>query len=466
MDFLHELLGGTMTQAPTLTGRILTPSDPGFELARKNFNERFDHQPKMVVFCQNREDVQNAVKHARAHQMKVAVRCGRHNYECFSLVEGGMVIDVSDMTTLHIDSQSHTLQVGSGTQLIEIYTKVTQQGYGFPGGICPTVGISGLTLGGGIGLLTRYLGLTCDSLLELELVDSHGNLVTASETENPDLFWACRGGGGGNFGVVTRFKFKLHKVDQVSIFQASWDWEKIPEVIDRWQRWGDTLDSRLTSIIMLHGPEKKDPGSAVASGLFVGPEDELHRILEPLLEVKPRELKVQSHPYFEGLKFFTDDPDPDWMAYWHGAHRKFKNTSAFAYEFLPPEGIETIVRHLEQSPAPDNLVQFETLGGKVSALSEEATAFPHRKARFSLQYQAYWNEDSEEKEHLDWVNAFRKDMLPYTRGAYVNYPDVDVEDFMGMYYAQNQQKLAEVKAKYDPDGFFFFSQSIKPLVKK
>lgn len=445
-----------------LTGRIIRKTDSGFEEARKNFNERFDRHPSLVVFCQNREDVQNAVVYARQHQMPVAIRCGRHNYECFSLVDDGMIIDVSDMTTLHIDHENHTVDIGSGTQLIEIYTKVSQQGYGFPGGICPTVGISGLTLGGGIGLLTRYLGMTCDSLIEVEMVDAQGRVVVASEKENADLFWACRGGGGGNFGVITRFKFQIHKIDQVSIFQASWDWEKLPDVIRQWQTWGQTLDPRLTSIIMLHGPEKKDPGSAIASGLFVGSEEDLHQLLEPLLQLKPREQKVKSLPYLEGLKFFTGDPEPDWMAYWHGSHRKFKNTSAFAYELLSDEAIETIRRHLEKSPAPDNLVQFETLGGAVSRLPVDATAFPHRAAQFSLQYQAYWDDDGVEKEHLDWVNAFRKDMLPHTRGAYVNYPDVDVEDFGQMYYGENYRRLQAVKARYDPENFFSFTQSIRP----
>ncbi|GGJ32643.1 FAD-binding oxidoreductase [Deinococcus roseus] len=454
-----------MTETIRLTGRVIQPADPGFEAARQNFNERIQKHPKVVVFCQNTMDVQNAVRYARAHSLPVAARCGRHNYENFSLIDDGLVIDVSDLTTLHIDAELQTLDVGSGTQLIEIYTKVSQQGFAFPGGICPTVGISGLTLGGGIGLLTRWLGMTCDSLLEVELVNAQGEVLVAHAEQHPDLFWACRGGGGGNFGVLTRLKFQLHKIEEVSIFQAAWEWKDLPAVIQNWQRWGQNLDPRLTSILMLHGPDKKEPGSAIASGMFVGSREDLQQNLDGLLVLPPQDLKVQTMPYLEGLNFFTGDPQPDWAAYWHGSHRKFKNTSAFAYQLLPEEGIETIVKHLEKSPAADNLVQFETLGGRVSQVPVEATAFPHRAAQFSLQYQAYWAEDSEEKEHLDWVNGFRKDMLPYTRGAYMNYPDVDIEDFGEMYYGPNLQRLQQVKASYDPEGFFGFAQSIDRSLK-
>ncbi|WP_147372891.1 FAD-binding oxidoreductase, partial [Calidithermus terrae] len=185
-----------------LTGRVVRPGDPGYDAARRNYNERFDVRPALVVFCQSVEDVRNALGFARERGMPLRVRGGWHSYEAFSLVEGGLVLDVSDLHAVRVSPDRRTADVGAGAQLIQLYQRLGQLGLTLPGGTCPTVGIAGLTLGGGFGLTSRRYGLTCDCLEEVELVDAEGRVRIASEFRHPDLFWALRGGGGGNFGVA------------------------------------------------------------------------------------------------------------------------------------------------------------------------------------------------------------------------------------------------------------------------
>ncbi|WP_147373071.1 BBE domain-containing protein, partial [Calidithermus terrae] len=221
-------------------------------------------------------------------------------------------------------------------------------------------------------------------------------------------------------------------------------------------------DPRLTSVLKLYGPRHARPGPVTSTGQFVGPLDELRRVLEPFLRrVPPHQLRLERKAFLEAVNFFGGDPEPDWSVHFHGDHKKFKNTSAFAYGPLPPEALQTLCAWMEKAPTGEDLVQLENFGGKVADLAPHATAFFHRRAQFFLQYQAYWSDDSAAEDHLSWVRGVRDALTPYTRGAYVNYTDADLEDWPERYYGENYPRLQEVKQQYDPEDFFRFPQSVR-----
>ncbi|MCY0989542.1 FAD-binding oxidoreductase [Nannocystis sp. ILAH1] len=232
-----------------LTGRVVYPGDPDYAAARRDYNLRIDVRPSAIVFAQQPLDVQSAVAWARANGVPPAMRSGRHSYEGFSLVENGIVIDVSSLDSVEYDDATGLAKIGAGAQLLPIYEALAHRNVTIPGGSCPTVGIAGLTLGGGFGLLGRSRGLTCDSLVEVEMVDAKGGIVLASETRNSELFWALRGGGGGNFGVVTSFTFRAAPIGPVAIYRIQWPWEQIQAVTAAWQAWAPGTDRRLVSIL-------------------------------------------------------------------------------------------------------------------------------------------------------------------------------------------------------------------------
>lgn len=457
---------------PVLTGEVVWPTDPGYAEARQDYNTRFDVHPRVIVFCRNAGDVRNAVRWATFHNVPVRPRCGRHSYEGWSLVEGGIVVDVSRMDRVRVDPASGTARVEAGTDLWPLYQALWNDSQAtIAGGSCPTVGISGLVLGGGFGLLGRWLGVTCDALLSVEMVTAQGESVRADQNENADLFWACRGGGGGNFGIATAFTFRVTPIDDVSIYNVVWDWKDLRPVLQAWQKWAPATDDRLTSILKLTA---ESSGTISSIGQLVGGGDELRHLLRPLIAAAlPQSVEVRTVPYIEAVEHFAGiKPGHErWAAHW-GNHLRsaevpggnpFKNTSAYAYERLGPEAIDRIVRYLHAAPNDQGLVQLDAYGGAVARVPPHATAFAHRAGvLWNMQFQAYWSDPAEQDDNIRWVEDFRRSLLPFTRGAYVNYIDRDIHDWPSQYYGDNFTKLTEVKRAWDPRNVFRYPQSIPP----
>jgi FAD/FMN-containing dehydrogenase len=452
------------TQA-ALTGRVVYPSDPGYDEARLDYNARFSRRPRAVVFCQDAGDVASAVRWARAQGAPLRARSRRHGYEGFSIVDDGVIIDVSEMEAVRVDRDHRVAHIGAGATLLRIYDALGQVGLALPMGTCPTVGIAGLTLGGGFGALARLYGLTCDNLLAVDLVMADGARIRADEAHHEDLLWACRGGGGGNFGVVTDFTFRVHPVTDVSIFRVTWDFRHLREVLEAYQAFAPYADDRLTTALELGA---RSGGRIACLGQFVGPRDELARLIQPLLGAAlPSDVMLLEVPFLEAVGEFAGlGRDPSrWQMHGHPTHRRFKNTSAYVDEPFGKPAIDTVIAWLEAAPNTSCVVGIDAYGGAVNRVPAEATAFPHRRGTlFSMQYQAYWTEDRDEAPCVDWVASFRRAMLPYTVGAYVNYIDADIEDWGEAYYGKNFARLVEVKAKYDPDDVFRFPQSIPPMM--
>jgi FAD/FMN-containing dehydrogenase len=444
-----------------LTGIVVRPGDPDYDRARMDYNERFDLHPLAIVYCLGTDDVVNAVAWARRNGVPLRARSGGHSYEAYSLVEDGIVVDLSRMMEVSVDPHHKIAVVEAGTPLLPLYEALWRHGMTIPGGSCASVGIAGLTLGGGFGLLARHCGLTCDSLTEIEIVTAEGEVLTASQQEHFDLFWACRGGGGGNFGIVTRLTFALHPIDDVAVYNLAWDWEAIERVTDVWQMWAPGVDERLTCILKL---QAQSSGAITSMGQFVGPAGELRTILAPLMELGPRSVSIETIPYIEAVyRFAGISPEHrDWLLHGHDEHKKFKNTSAYAYAPIETAGIDALAEWLAAAPNSAALVQLDNYGGAVSRVADDATAFCHRRGvLFNMQYQTYWTKDEEAGENIAWVTGFRRAMRRFVSdGAYVNYADDDLLSWPNAYYGTNVDRLMAIKSEYDPTNFFSFPQSI------
>lgn len=447
-----------------LTGQVVRAGDLDYDTACQCGNGRIAGSPAAIVFCRSAADVCQAVTWARRNGLAFRARCGRHSYEGYSTVDGGVVIDVSPIKNVRLDRERGTAWVGSGIGLLDLYAALWKDGMTVPGGSCPTVGIAGSTLGGGFGLLARRYGLTCDNLLAANVVTADGRLVHATEETNSDLLWACKGGGGGNFGIATAFQFRTHAVDTVAVYRIAWDWDDLEAAIDSWQAWAPHVDDRLTNVLSLRS---KDEDEHSSTGLFLGSAAELSKLIAPLKSAgRPVEVTLHTMSYWDSVMRFAGLGETSY-ANWHlheAPYRSpFKNTSDYADRPLTAEAIGVIRRQLADAPSRGSLVQLEGYGGAIGRVAPTATAFCHRAGvLFGLQYQSYWGYGAGTDE-IAWVNAFRRDMQPYVSGmAYGNYVDSGIADWPQAYYGPNLPRLRQIKRKYDPENAFRFPQSIPP----
>ncbi len=454
-----------------LTGRVLRRGTPGWEGARHGFNSRYDYdgnEPQAVVFCQDKYDVARAVKWARQNNVPIRPRCGRHNYQGYSsLVKDGLVIDVNDMEMVQVNQEKGTAVLGAGLSMLELAELLWDSGMTLPLATGPSVGLAGLTLGGGFGINSRKYGMTCDNLLNVEMVNADGEIINANEEENPDLFWACRGGGGGNFGIATAFTFKVHPASLVIAFNIGYRWEDFDRIVDLWQRWAPAVDDGITSLLSL-----KVDKTITLLGQYTADEQELPRafeLLQPMLsQVLPIAVSIQVAPHIAAARMFfgVDPANPQWAVREHSGQQIFKSTSAVALEPFSAEAITTLRRFLETvpplsaPPSQPSMVQLLGGGGAAGRVAADATAVAYRDVNFIVQYDGYWTAPQDAESTVAWVKEMRDTLLPHAVGAYVNYADEQLDDPLRAYFAANLERLVQVKARYDPSNIFNFPQSI------
>ncbi|OAH57974.1 dehydrogenase [Domibacillus aminovorans] len=442
-----------------LTGRIVTPDDSEYEQARINNNLSIPKFPSKIVFCQNTEDVLNALRWVRENRTPFRMRSGRHSYENFSLVNDGLIIDVSEMDEIIINGKEMTAKIEAGANLGHVYNKLWEYGMTVPAGTESSVGVIGLTLGGGIGMLTRLFGLTCDNLIEIEMVRASGHrgaeLIKANKNHNSDLFWACCGGGGGNFGIVTSLTFKLHRISKVSVFSVTWGWDDFEAAFNAWQNWAPNTDERLTSQIEL---KSKEANQIIAQGEFVGPSSKLKELLRPLTTIgSPTSVWVKEVPYIEAVRFF-DVPSGNRPAL-------RKRSGSFLEKPFPPKAILTMKQFLANAPNENSGIWHQSLGGAAGRIAPNETAFYYRDAIIAQEYLATWNNSVEERQNIRWIEELKRALSRYTTGDYVNFPDRYIKDWPTAYYGDNFKRLREVKTEYDSFNLFNFPQSIPPFKK-
>jgi FAD/FMN-containing dehydrogenase len=456
----------------TLQGDVVVRGDAGYDRARVLYNPRFDAvMPRAVAFCESLQDVERTVQWARKHKVRIVPRSGGHSYGGYSTTPG-VIVDVSRLDNVSVDARQRAA-IGAGTRLIDVYDRLWQRRRTVPAGTCPTVGIAGLTLGGGIGLAARKLGLTCDNLLEATVVLANGNAVACNAREHADLYWALRGGGGGNFGIVTRLVFRTHPVNQVATYALEWPWADARRVVAAWQRLAPNAPDGLFSVLNLNGAGGSAP-RITSAGQFFGTADRLRALVQPLADAgTPTRFTVTSRTYIDAARMWAGCPGT--IAECHLqpqgqlGRSTFKGKSDFVNRGKPlsARGIDMLVRRIEsrRTAGPGRgIVLLDSYGGAINRVPKGATAFVHRDALFSFQYLAYWeatDPPSVAAANLQWLRRLRAAMRPFVSGfAYQNYIDPELQTWRHAYYGSNLKRLVAVKRRYDPGNTFRFAQSI------
>jgi FAD/FMN-containing dehydrogenase len=451
----------TTARPAELTGRIVRAGDADYPLASAGYNLLFTHDPAVIVFAQDTQDVVNALAWARQNDVMVRVRSGRHCLEGWSNVDNGIVIDVSELKSAAVDAASHTATVGAGLNQLEAVTALGKANFAAPTGTEGTVGLVGATLGGGFGLLTRIFGMASDNLLAAEVVvasDDYGaRAIAANDSENSDLLWALRGAGNGNFGIVTSLTYAIHPLAQTIYVTASWPGlSHLAEVFETWQRCAPHTDNRLTSQLEIHRDEIQLIGV-----LASGSEAEAADLLAPILSVGDPHVSMTDASWADTYAGFQIPPLEE------AANWKFR--SQFVSSPFPAEAIDLVASFMAKAPTPDCNYFTNAFGGVVTDSEPSGgSAFTHRNALFYAEPGAGWGTRGGIAATADpltaicqaWIAEFSEALGPYVNGAYVNVPNAGVADWDAAYWGPNVDRLRRVKAKYDPDNVFCFEQSV------
>jgi FAD/FMN-containing dehydrogenase len=458
--------------ARMLRGDVVRSGGVGYDQARLLFDTRFDTvKPRAVVFCESLADVQRTVRWARRHAVRIVPRSGGHSYGGYSTTSG-VVVDVSRLSGVALDRHGHAV-VGAGAKLIDVYDHLGRRGRTVPAGSCPTVGIAGLTLGGGVGFASRKYGLTCDNLLEATIVLADGNAVVCNAKQHPDLYWALRGGGGGNFVIVTRLVFRTHPIGQVATCALEWPWTDARAVVQAWQKLAPHAPDAFFSVLNLNAAVGGRP-RITSAGQFFGTVDQLRALVEPLAKAgTATRFTVSSHGYLDAQRIWAGCSGTIAECHLppqgHLGRSTFKGKSSFANKQLSAAGIDTMIRQIEarvNTGSGSGIILLDSYGGAINRVKKNATAFVHRDALFSMQYLAYWDPSSAAAPNLRWLGAFYAAMRPYVSSfAYQNYIDPDLRDWQHAYYGTNLDRLIAVKRRYDPQNVFRSRQSI-PLKRR
>jgi len=455
-----------------VSGPVVAQGDPGYDAARLLYSPRFDGvHPLAVVYCESAIDVSRTILWARANGVAIAPRSGGHSYAGYSTT-AGVVIDVSRLASITVNAAAGTVGIGAGARLMDVYRELATHGLAIPGGSCPTVGIAGLALGGGVGFSGRKLGLTSDNVRSFTMVTADGVVRPCTPQRNPNLFWAGRGGGGGNFGIATRFTLTTHPVGSVTIYRAGWPWSDAARVVDAWQRWAPSAPDELFSLLDL---ESSDTGRlrVGSSGQFFGTGPQLQALLATFFAAgtAPDTLEVTTMPYLDAALLWAGCSDALHCRLGDGAGRStFAAKSDYVNGLLSPPGIAALVHAVETRAATPagGSVLFDAYGGAINRVPKAATAFVHRDAAFSLQYIVGWSAasgDAGAQPAMSWLRTAYAAMRPHVSGfAYQNYIDRELPRWGLAYYGSNYARLRRVKRQYDPHNVFRFAQSVVPAL--
>ena len=449
--------------AAALRGRLLRPADAGYDDARRVWNGLIDRRPALIARCADASDVMHAVDFARRQGLRVAVRGGGHNVAGFGTCDGGLVIDLSPMDTVTVDPAAREARAGGGATWGAFDAATQAHGLATTGGLVSTTGVGGLTLSGGIGWLMRRHGLAVDNLLAVELVTADGRLLRASLEENPDLFWAIRG-GGGNFGIVTSFTFRLHPVGPTiyggAIFYPI---DRARELLRFYGDWVRTLPDDLTTmVVFLTAPPmpfippalQGTPMIAVPM-CYAGPPDNGAAVVQPLRDfATPAVDVVGPMPYLALQTMFDAGAPRGLLAYWKTEY----------LQALSADAIDTLVRRAGRMTSPLTQLHIHHLGGAVSRAAAGSTALSYRGAPFVLNGVAGWMDPAQTESEIAWARGLAEAIRPLAAGPqYLNFLG-DEEDgrVRAAYGEDTYRRLARLKAAYDPENFFRLNQNIRP----
>ncbi len=439
-----------------LTGDIVTPFQPIYDEARQGFNRAVQLFPLIIVYCRNKRDVVNAVLWSKKHEVPIRIRSGGHNYEGYSSGDCTLIIDISRMYHIEIDECKNQLTVQSGVTNKQVYEYVSAKGYPFPGGTCPTVGVSGYALGGGWGLSCRNFGLGCDSLGEIELVNYEGNIIKADREHHSDLFWACQGAGGGNFGVIVSMTFWLPpKVNFVTLIEI--DYLKVTSKEQEkflliWQEWLKTADPRITLISRIYN-SPADGLAMLVRGIFYGKPEEAKQIMEAFLTLDKAEYNIEYMTFLEAVTIIGSAYPP---------FEKFQSVSRFVYRDYTCAERAELAELIRERPCGSVFagLSMYALGGRVSEVERKDTAFYYRDAHYIIWLETVWEENRYAAANREWIYNRFPYLESLTTGSYVNFPYNKLPDYLEEYYGMHANELKRIKIKYDPENIFSFPQGI------
>jgi FAD/FMN-containing dehydrogenase len=433
-----------------IRGQVFEPSDVGYNEARQIWNASVGKHPRMIARCSGVADVVAAVNFGRVNHMLTAIRGGGHNVGGRALCDDGLVIDLTPMKSVFVDAAARRVRVQGGATLGDIDRETHVFGLAVPCGIVPKTGIGGLTLGGGVGWLIRKYGMTIDNLLSAQVVTAEGKVLTASASENDDLFWALRG-GGGNFGVVTSFEFQAHPLSTVLGGLLLYPRETAIDVIRHFRDYMASAPDELTAYAaLLHGPD----GSPLVGVIpcYCGNVADGESVLQPLRKFgSPIVDGIQPMP-FPAMQSLLAPSFPD------GNHNYWKST---LQRGLSDDAVSAIVEHANRLRSPLSFVVFEYYGGAAGRVSSEATAFPHRHLPWDILFLAQWTDPGQTNLHRDWARSGEELLRPFSENAHLlSALDVEPEDVIKSAFGTNLSRLAAVKKKYDPANFFRVNHNI------
>ncbi|MFI7018811.1 FAD-dependent oxidoreductase [Streptomyces sp. NPDC050164] len=461
--------------ARDLDGPLIRPGDTDWKTARQLYNTRFDAlKPAAVAYVSHPDDIRTALAYARAHALRVAIRNGGHSYAGWSSGDGRLIIDVSKLN--RVRASGNTAVIGAGAKLIDVYRALTAKGMTIPAGSCPTVGVCGLTLGGGHGMVSRAYGLTCDSLTQATLITADGKQLTAGAREHKDLFWALRGAGNGNFGVVTELHFKTHPAPQGVSAYMSWPWSKAAAVVQAWQEWGPTQPDEIWSSLHLAGAPGGNPTVSVAA-FSLGTYGELQNAVDRLADrvsAPASSVSLRRRSYEESMEVYAGCSSFPTDAQCHlpgstpgrspqGAlgRETYAAASDFFDRSLSAAGIRTLLSQIRSVRACAGSIALTALGGAVNRVSPTSTAFVHRRSRMLAQYIASWRPGTTGTTARSWLTSAHKSMRPHASGAaYQNYTDPTLTNWRKAYYGDAAPRLTKLKNEYDPTRFFTYPQAL------
>jgi FAD/FMN-containing dehydrogenase len=450
----------------TLRGNVCLPQEPGYDEARTIWNAMIDRYPGAAIRCRGAADIIRAVRFAREHGLLLAVRGGGHNIAGNAVCEGGLLIDLSLMRSVRVDPASRTARVEPGATLGDFDKEAQAFGLATPLGINSTTGVAGLTLGGGFGWLSRSFGLAADNLISADVVMADGKPVRACEAENSDLFWALRG-GGGNFGVVSSFEFRLHAVGPMVLSGLIvHPFARAKEILAGYRHFASKAPDELTVWVVLrqapalhflpaevHGKEV-----VVLAVCYIGDEASGNRALEPLRALgQPIVEMIGMQPYAAWQTAFDPLLAPGACNYWKSHNFVELSDGLF----------DTITTQAARLPTSECEIFIGQLGGAINRVAVDATAYPHRNTKFAMNVHTRWREASDERRSIDWARQLFAETAPHaTGGVYVNFMPEDEIDRISSAYGTNYARLVALKAKYDPDNLFRLNQNVQPPAQR
>ena len=436
-----------------MRGELLLPADDGYESARRVFNGMVDKRPAAIARVRGESDVRAAVAYARDRGLPVGVRGGGHNVAGHGTCDGGLLIDFSLMRSARVDVASQTARADPGSNWIDFDTETSAHGLATTGGTVGSTGIAGLTLGGGLGFLMGSYGLTCDNLVSVDVVTANGSVITASDESYADLFWGIRG-GGGNFGVVTSFEYRLHRVERLLAGLVAYPIEHARSALDLFREVASTSPDELSCAFVMVTVPDGGPRIAAIAACYNGPIEDGEVLVAPIRRLgPPLDDGIRPMAYPEVQRIFAEIPF-GLQNYWKGH---------FLQE-MSDDVIDATVDSFAAVTSDHSAILIEAPHGAVSRVPDGDTAFGQRQARFNASALAIWEDPADPDPHIRWARQYADALAPFASGGYVNYLGADAsrDDIDAAYGSQRYARLVALKNTYDPTNMFRFNQNVAP----